>query len=782
VIDIRMALPAATTWAAALACTQVRDVPITVPIGLAVVAVVLIGTACAIDRGRLLAAGAVSVALAAAAAGAVTATAAQRVPPVLERAASTAAAVDVRVVVTGAPVPLDGPGDRAAVSVEIRSVEIRSAVNRSVEADPASDGSTAVHDLSAPAVMFVEDMHDAAPGDQVGLRARIEPGREGDREAFVLSSLGGEVSVTAAAPVLDAAAELRGRFVDLARDLPGDGGDLLPGLAVGDTSLVSEELEDRMTGASLSHLTAVSGANCALVVGAVVGALALCGARRSVRVAGGLVALGGFVVLVTPEPSVVRAAVMAAIVLLSVGAGRRSAGAAVLFLAVIVCLLADPWLSREFGFALSVAATAGLLFLAGPLTTLLQRVMPTVLAAAVALPLAAQLACQPIVVLLDPSVPLGGIPANMLAAPAAPVVTILGMGACLLVPVLPGLASVVAALAWVPSQWIAGVAAATDDAPLARLPGPPGAFGVAAALGVLLLVAAVAGARSSRLRRGAAVTLLILGCGYLAVLGGVRIGQVWSRPGDWSIAMCDVGQGDAVLVRSGEDVALVDTGPDPEALDACLSDLGIGRIDLLILSHFDADHVGGVAAVAGRSDVVLHQPLREADDRTLVAGLAERGARAIETTAGVSGALGSLAWRALWPPPEPSPYTGNDGSVVIEFGGEVNAIFLGDLGADSELALLAEGTVRSGYATVKFAHHGSADQYDALYERIGASLALVSCGADNDYGHPTRSALALLARTGAAVARSDRDGTTLVAARGSELVTWSAGPRTGRSG
>jgi competence protein ComEC len=119
---------------------------------------------------------------------------------------------------------------------------------------------------------------------------------------------------------------------------------------------------------------------------------------------------------------------------------------------------------------------------------------------------------------------------------------------------------------------------------------------------------------------------------------------------------------------------------------------------------------------------------------------------------------------------------------VIEFGGEVNAIFLGDLGADSELALLAEGTVRSGYATVKFAHHGSADQYDALYERIGASLALVSCGADNDYGHPTRSALALLARTGAAVARSDRDGTTLVAARGSELVTWSAGPRTGRSG
>ena len=776
-IDIRMALPAATTWAAALACTSVRALPGAVPIGLACVALVLLAAACLVDRARLLAVGAVSIALAAAAAGAITATSAQRVPPVLERAAATSAVVDVRVVVEGAPVPLDGPGDRAAVHVEIRSVDV----------DPTPGGSTPdvsmVEGLSSPAVVFAEDVQDAAPGDELSFRARIEPGRDGDREAFVLSSLGGGVTLTAGAPVYDAAADLRGGFVELARDLPGDGGALLPGLAVGDTSLVGEELEDRMTGASLSHLTAVSGANCALVVGAVVGVLALFGTPRAVRVGVGLVALGGFVVLVTPEPSVVRAAVMAAIVLLSVGAGRRSAGAAVLFLAVIVCLLVDPWLSREFGFALSVAATAGLLFLAGPLTTLLQRVMPTVLAAAVALPLAAQLACQPIVVLLDPSVPLGGIPANMLAAPAAPLVTVLGMVACLLIPVLPGLASVVAALAWVPSQWIAGVAAATDDAPLARLPGPPGALGVAAALGVLVLVAVVvAGSWASRLRRGAAAALLLLGCGYLAVLGGVRIGQVWSRPGDWSIAMCDVGQGDAVLVRSGKHVALIDTGPEPEALEACLSDLGIARIDLLVLSHFDADHIGGVAAVAGRSDVVLHQPLREAGDRALVAGLAERGTRAVETTAGVSGTLGRVPWRALWPPPEPSPYTGNDGSVVVEIGGEVNAIFLGDLGADSELALLAEGTVGSGYATVKFAHHGSADQYDALYERIVASLALVSCGADNDYGHPTRSALALLARTGTAVARSDRDGTTLVASRGSELVTWSAGAGTGPSG
>ena len=513
---------------------------------------------------------------------------------------------------------------------------------------------------------------------------------------------------------------MRARFVDLARGFPGDGGKLLPGLAVGDTSLVDDALDDRMTEASLSHLTAVSGANCALVVGAVLGALALVGASRTVRVGVSLACLAGFVVLVTPEPSVVRAAVMAAIVLVTHGLGRASLGGPVLFLAVVVCLLLDPWLSREFGFALSVAATAGLLFLAGPLTTLLSRAMPRLIAGAVALPLAAQLACQPVIVLLDPSIPVWGIPANMLAAPAAPVVTILGMASCLLLPALPGVATVLGALAWVPSQWIAGVAAATDDAPLARLPGPPGLLGVSAALGLLTLVAALAAARSERVRRVVAAVLVVAVGGALAVVGGARIGQLWSRPPDWDVAMCDVGQGDAVLVRSDDRVALIDTGPDPDALERCLDDLGVGRIDLLVLSHFDADHVGGLEAVTGRTDVVLHQPLREDADRALVAGMAAGGARTSPTTAGVTGALGSVPWRILWPPPEPSPYTANDGSVVIEFGGAVDAIFLGDLGADSELALLAEGTVGTDYAIVKFAHHGSADQYGPLYERIRA--------------------------------------------------------------
>lgn len=774
-----MVAPAVSAWITAFWCTQFRSVPPSVPLVLAVLAAALLGWASVrtagattrrVFRRRLLPAGAVCLALAAAVSGGIVVGTGERLPSALELAARSSDVVQVAVEVVGSPTVLAGPTGRVVVDVSVAAVRIddRHKGGRA--------GEMVTTELAVPAVLFV-DADGLRIGEALELSARVEEGRPGDREAFVLTDIGGTVERSLAPDMsrstTDTAGDLRAMFVDMSRELPGDGGKLLPGLAVGDTTLVDDALTERMTDASLSHLTAVSGANCALVVGAVLGFLALCGAPRWVRVGGSLVALGGFVVLVTPEPSVVRAAVMAAIVLVCHGLGRRSFGAPVLFLAVCVCLLVDPWLSREFGFALSVGATAGLLFLAGPLTALLRRVMPTALAAAVALPLAAQLACQPIIVLLDPSIPLWGIPANMLAAPAAPVVTILGMASCLLLPVLPPVATVLGALAWLPSQWIAGVASATDAAPLARLPGAPGLAGVISATVVLVLVAVLAGSRSSVVRRGVAVALVTSVCGYLAVIGGARVGELWTRPADWSVAMCDVGQGDAVLVRSGEHVALVDTGPDPEALDRCLTDLGIGRIDLLVLSHFDADHIGGVPAVVGRAEEVLHQTAREADERALISALIDGGSRATATSAGFRGTLGRVPWRILWPPPEPTPYTGNDGSVVIEFGGTVDAVFLGDLGADSELALLADGTVGTDYAIVKFAHHGSADQYAPLYERISATLALVSCGIDNDYGHPTKSALALLAHTGTAIARSDLQGTTLISVRDASLDMWS---------
>jgi competence protein ComEC len=770
VTDLRLVTPAAAAWITAISCTQVRELPTVVLVGLAVITVglviaVLIGVRRGIARRRglvgVLATAAVAVAVAFAVCLSVTAAAPDRRPAALEEAVVSGGAVDVRLVLVATPTPLASPSDLVVVDVDVTAVGIEGA---------------SVDGLRTPAVLFM-----TAPDRAVGigavltLSARVDDGRDGDRESFVLRAVG-EPTVGTAAGAPDPASVLRSGFAELARGLPGDGGALLPGLAVGDTSLVDDALDDRMRSASLSHLTAVSGANCALVVGAVFGLLALLGAPRWSRITASLLALAGFVVLVTPEPSVIRAAVMAAIVLVSIAAGRPSAGVPVLALAVVVVLTTDPWLSRSFGFALSAAATGGLLVLSGPLTRVFERMLPTPLALALALPIAAQLACQPIIVLLDPAVPVLGVPANMLAAPAAPVATVLGMISCLLVPIAPPLATGLAMLAWLPAQWIAGVATAAAAAPVGALPWPPGPAGAVLWLAVLATVAAGIGARVVRVRRAAALLLVTAGVVYGVGVAGTRLGEVWSRPGDWSIAMCDVGQGDAALVRSGGRTALVDTGPDPEVLDDCLRDLGIGHVDLLVLSHFDLDHVGGVAAITGRTTEVLHQPVLEAGDAALLRGLEAGGARLVETTTGDHGVLGDVPWRAFWPPPDRPRYTGNDGSVVIEFGGPIDAIFLGDLGKDSELALLADGRVGTDYAVVKFAHHGSADQYPALYEHIGARLALVSCGRDNDYGHPTATALDLLRKEGTAIARSDRNGTTLVAVRRDALTTWSTGP------
>ena len=177
---------------------------------------------------------------------------------------------------------------------------------------------------------------------------------------------------------LDWANGLRTRFADAAGDFDGNGADLLPGLAIGDTSAVTEQLDSAMKSSSLSHLTAVSGSNCAIVVGLIVLLGRQLGFSRRVRVGAALVALLGFVVLVTPQPSVLRAAVMAAVVLGALASGRPVRGLPVMALAVIMLLANDPWLARDYGFALSVLATGRLICWRGPSSVCLRGACPSV--------------------------------------------------------------------------------------------------------------------------------------------------------------------------------------------------------------------------------------------------------------------------------------------------------------------------------------------------------------------------------------------------------------------
>ncbi|MFE1645168.1 ComEC/Rec2 family competence protein [Microbacterium sp. P01] len=604
-------------------------------------------------------------------------------------------------------------------------------------------------------------------GSFVEVRGTARASRQGDRAALEVTASRGVSVVSAPRGVWAVASDLRRGLVRLSATLPQPGGGLVPGLAVGDTSAVDPALDVAMKASSLSHLTAVSGANCAIVVGLAFALAALAGARRWMRVCAGLTALIGFVLLVTPEPSVVRAGAMAAIAMLAVQLGRTGSGISVLALAVTVLLVGDPWLAWSLGFALSATATASLLLFARPLAAGLERWMPRSLAFVLSVPLAAQLACGPLLVLITPVVPLYGVLANLVAAPAAPVATIVGLAACL-AGAFPLLASGLAALAWVPAAWIAATAEVMSALPGNAVPWIEGWWGVAALAMVGVCVglltrrrAAADGLRARRVQVAAAALVAVV----VGIVGGTAtLGSVagrWTLPSGWAILACDVGQGDAVLIRSDTRVALVDTGPEPAALEDCLARAGIGRVDLLVLTHFDLDHAGGVRVLSGRVDIVLHGPVGEPADARMLAQLAEDGARIVEVSAGMTGMLGEARWRVLWPRPQNTAFPpGNDAGVIVDVrGGRVpTSVYLGDLGASAQRALLASDVLAPPYEVVKVAHHGSADQEPALYAEIEASVALVSVGADNSYGHPRAETLAFLEQGRMTVARTDLSG------------------------
>jgi competence protein ComEC len=629
---------------------------------------------------------------------------------------------------------------------------------------------------SVPVLVFAEPGTAPPIGSTVALRGDLEPTAAGEDVAFLVFLRGDVEVVRGPPPLLAWAHDIRSGFLEASAGLPEPGGGLLPGLAIGDTARVPGSLDAAMKAASLSHLTAVSGANCAIVVGAVLAIAALLGAALPVRVGVAAVALLGFVVLVTPEPSVLRAAVMAGLALGAVALGRPALGVPVLCSAVLVLLITDPWLSRSYGFALSALATAGLLMLAGPLAAALARVLPGWLATVLSVPLAAQLACQPVILMLDPALPIYGVPANLLAAPAAPLATVLGLIACLVATVAPPLGLAVAWLGWLPASWIAAVATLFAGLPGARGAWPSGPGGVAllVALEATVLVAVLGGGRSRRLARALALVAVVA---YVAAAVGSAIVTRVTRPADWQYAMCDVGQGDATLVQSADAIALVDLGRDPEPLRRCLDDLGIDRIDLVVLTHFDLDHVGGADAVLGRADVVLTGPTGEPADERLLEAFAAGGARVEPVERGDRGAFGSLAWEVLWPPPRGAT-PGNEASVALHWSCPnaepcLSAVMLGDLGAEAQ-ARMAGAVALGEVDVVKVAHHGSADQSATLYEQLDATAGLIGVGAGNEYGHPTDALLDMLAAAGTAPLRTDLAGLILIAPgdRPGEAEVW----------
>jgi competence protein ComEC len=312
-------------------------------------------------------------------------------------------------------------------------------------------------------------------GDRLRLRARIAPARRADplgREPPVVLRRPVVLSISRPAPGLLRASEVvrAAAREQAAASLPPERAGLLVGIALGDTSRIPGELDAAFRAAGLTHLVAVSGSNLAVVLAAGLGIAALLGAGRPLLVVLGVLLVGLFVLLTRWEPSVLRAGVMAVLVLLGVATGRGPGGRRSLCLAVLLLLLADPGLFGSLGFRLSVAATAGVLWLGPPLASALPGRLsgPTRLAAGMTL--GAQAGALPVLALALGRASPAGLPANLLALPLVAGPMLLGVVAAVAAPVAPALAAVacrlaepfLAALVWI-ATWAAGLPGASAE-------------------------------------------------------------------------------------------------------------------------------------------------------------------------------------------------------------------------------------------------------------------------------------------------------------------------------
>lgn len=618
----------------------------------------------------------------------------------------------------------------------------------------------------------------------------------------------------------------RGAGAALEAAIPEPEAGLAAGIVVGLRDRVDRDLAVDFTTVGASHIVAISGWNIAIVaasVAALAGGLAR--RRRALLTATAIVV---YVAFAGASASVVRAAVMAGVVLMARETGRAGRAAAALGWAAVLLLMLDPHLVGDAGFQLSSLATAGILAWATPLgawlTSAARGRLPGWLIECLAVSLAAQAATLPVVLvtfgrlaIVSPVVNLAVVP---LVAPAmaASAIALLAGGATLFgAPAL--LATAFGLPAWFLLSVMVGIVQATAGLPFASatLDPPWNVAGgvVAAAIPAFVLAARrwgwirrpastaskapssaalsigpIPARRPGSSPRGpariaaAAIAVALMAC-YLAIA---------HRPdGSTRITVLDVGQGDSILVegdRGGR--MLIDGGPDPDRLlielDRRLAPWD-RRIDVVVLTHPHEDHVAGLALLLSRYRIgrVFEPGMRGPGPGYTAWSAALDRADAPARGRLVTGdrlAVDDLRFDVLWPDPDrvPSepPDNGrgiNDVSIVLL--GDVDGrrvLLTGDVEDDVDPLLAARGLPAIDF--LKVAHHGSGTaSTPAFLSVVQPQVAVVSAGADNPYGHPARSTLDHLAATGARVLRTDTDGSVEVVFGSGRMTVSSTGGR-----
>jgi competence protein ComEC len=594
--------------------------------------------------------------------------------------------------------------------------------------------------------------------------------------------------------------------------LPEPQAGLAAAMSIGLRDIVPRDVSNDFRVSGLSHVVAISGWHIAML-GAVVGAL-LGGIGRRPRTIIVVAAIAAYSIFAGASPSILRAAVMASVVLLARESGRSGSAAAGLALTVAGMLLLDPATVGDIGFQLSVAATCGLLVWSSRTSTWLRTRLPhrtpRWFVESLAVSSAAQLATLPLILFHFASLSLVAPLANLLIAPlVAPAMLLTAVA--LVVGVLIGIG--IPALFFAPLSLVGSLVIGSTIAIAEACAAVP--FATLAVTEPVNLFAALAGSAAIgwfALRRqgkgqpaptrdehaAAGISRRMALGAAVAGLAIILVAANGARPdGRLHVTVLDVGQGDAIFLqgpRGGR--ALIDTGPDPGRLIALL-DARIPswdrRLDLVVITHPHEDHISGMAALLDRyriGEIVEPGMIGPGPgDAAFRQRLAQTGRQSRTIAAGDHLTLDGVRVDALWPlpgsvplrPPDSGTAINNVSIVLDVHFGTRRIVLAGDVEEQIDPQLLAAGIAADGRPldVLKVAHHGSGTATtDAFVEQMHPSVAVVSAGWGNPYGHPSPKTVARLEATGARLYRTDLDGSVDISTNGTDLVTSASGGRT----